>query len=257
MQVNPAQLASFGFFVYCAALACSLDQRRRNRVLLGSLAGALVTVLWVVSGPTGLAHDWLLPPVVLLSAYWTSGALFTEPSSAAECRLIAIDRALGIRGLAAGGPRYLAEALEVAYLWVYPLIPVALAVHLTSTPQPDVNRFWAVILITDYICFGMLPWVQTRPPRALEASDPWRSSVRRLNARLLGETSIGVNTFPSGHAAEALAAALLSIGAPAPVMTVMFASAAAISAGTVLGRYHYAADALAGWLVAVVVWALL
>jgi len=34
----------------------------------------------------------------------------------------------------------------------------------------------------------------------------------------------------------------------------MFVSALAISAGAVLGRYHYALDALAGWLVAVVVW---
>jgi membrane-associated phospholipid phosphatase len=32
--------------------------------------------------------------------------------------------------------------------------------------------------------------------------------------------------------------------------------ALAISAGAVLGRYHYAADVLAGWLVALVVWLL-
>jgi hypothetical protein len=36
----------------------------------------------------------------------------------------------------------------------------------------------------------------------------------------------------------------------------MFVSAAAISAGAVFGRYHYAADALAGWAVAILVWAL-
>jgi hypothetical protein len=27
-----------------------------------------------------------------------------------------------------------------------------------------------------------------------------------------------------------------------------------VSAGTVLGRYHYALDAITGWMVAVVVW---
>jgi hypothetical protein len=257
MLVNPGQLASFGFFVYCAAIGYSLDRRRRNQVVLRSLGGAIVTGVWVASGPAGVLHDWLLPPIVLLGAYWTSGALFTMPSQPAEGRLMAIDRALGVAGIAAGAPRLVAEALEVAYIWVYPLIPVALAIHLVATPHPDVNRFWAVILITDYICFGTLPWVQTRPPRKLEARDPWQSSVRRINVRLLGATSIGVNTFPSGHAAEALAAALLSTGAPAPIVVLMFASAAAISAGAVLGRYHYAADAVAGWLVALVVWALL
>jgi hypothetical protein len=36
----------------------------------------------------------------------------------------------------------------------------------------------------------------------------------------------------------------------------MFLIAAAISAGAVFGRYHYAVDAFAGWAVAVVVWLL-
>jgi membrane-associated phospholipid phosphatase len=72
--------------------------------------------------------------------------------------------------------------------------------------------------------------------------------------RLLGATSIQVNTFPSGHAAEALAATLLLLGAPWPIAAGMFLNALAISAGTVFGRYHYAADAIAGWAVAIVVW---
>jgi membrane-associated phospholipid phosphatase len=96
--------------------------------------------------------------------------------------------------------------------------------------------------------------VQTRPPRALEAADPWLSPIRRFNLRLLGAASIQANTFPSGHAAEALAAALLVIGAPVPLVAAMFSAALAISAGAVFGRYHYAADALAGWAVALAVW---
>ena len=53
---------------------------------------------------------------------------------------------------------------------------------------------------------------------------------------------------------SSIAAALLVAGAPVPVVWAMFVSALAISAGAVLGRYHYALDALAGWLVAIVVW---
>jgi membrane-associated phospholipid phosphatase len=71
---------------------------------------------------------------------------------------------------------------------------------------------------------------------------------------LLGKTSIQVNTFPSGHAAEALAAFLLVLDAPALIATAMLLNALAISAGAVFGRYHFAADILAGWAVAVVVW---
>jgi membrane-associated phospholipid phosphatase len=114
-----------------------------------------------------------------------------------------------------------------------------------------------VILVTDYVCFAFLPWVQTRPPRALRNGDPWRSRVRRFNLRLLGAASIQANTFPSGHAAEAFAATLLVVGAPWPWVAYVGVSALLVSAGTVLGRYHYAADALAGWAVAAFVWILL
>jgi membrane-associated phospholipid phosphatase len=66
-----------------------------------------------------------------------------------------------------------------------------------------------------------------------------------------------VNTVPSGHAAEALAAALMLSSAPWPVASIMWIFAASISAGAVFGRYHFALDAVAGWLVALGVWAIL
>ncbi len=245
------------FFVYCAALAVAQERARRNRVLQASAAGLLLTLAWHASRAWLIAHDWLLPPLVLLLAYWTSGALFAAPSALAEERLLAIDRVLRIRARAARAPRALAELLEVAYALVYPVIPVALILHLTVTPDASADRFWSIVLITDYVCFGVLPWIQTRPPRVLEPGDPWPSRFRAVNLRLLGHASIGVNTFPSGHAAEALAAALLVVGAPPVFVAGMFAIAAAIAAGAVFGRYHFAADAMAGFAVAVAVWLLL
>ena len=103
----------------------------------------------------------------------------------------------------------------------------------------------------------MLPLIQTRPPRHLEPAPPWRARLRILNLNILNNASIGMNTVPSGHAAEALAAALLVLDTPPAVVAWMFFNAAAISAGAVFGRYHYAIDAIAGWIVAVGVWALL
>jgi membrane-associated phospholipid phosphatase len=197
------------------------------------------------------------PPIVLLLAYWTSGLLFVRPMPAVERALERFDRALRVDAVAAATPRWLAEVLEGAYVAVYPLIPAALAVALLSTARTTPAEFWTVVLVTDFICFGFLPWVQTRPPRHLRPSDPWLARLRRLNLKLLGRTSIQVNTFPSGHAAEALAAALLVRDAPWPFAAPIWAMAVLVSAGTVLGRYHYAADALSGWLVAVVVWAIL
>jgi len=47
------------------------------------------------------------------------------------------------------------------------------------------------------------------------------------------------------------------LSAPAPVVVVMFVAAAAVSAGAVFGRYHYAVDIVTGWATALGVWAVL
>ena len=247
------QAATAVFFVYAASAAVllpRLDRRRRRQSLAGSTAGLLVILATaLVQHP--FLNNWVIPPLVLLIAYWTSGLLFVSPMRGAEASLMEIDRRLRIRRLCEATPRPLAEFLEVSYAAVYVVIPIALLIHLTAVADASAGEFWAVILITDYICFGTLAWIQTRPPRALESGEPWTAWFRRFNLRLLGKTSIHANTFPSGHAAEALAAALLVIGAPAPLLALMFLAALSISAGAVLGRYHYAADILAGWVVAI------
>jgi membrane-associated phospholipid phosphatase len=257
-EMHTWQAATVIFFIYIgttAAVVPRLRAARRSLAMAGSVAGVLVAVAApTVSQP--LLNDWIVPPLVLLVAYWTSGLLFVAPMPRAERTLLDIDRVLRVRRLSSSTPRVLAELLEVAYAAVYPIIPIALIIHVATSGAPDANRFWSVILITDYICFGMLPWVQTRTPRALETEPPWNARFRAINLKLLGKTSIHVNTFPSGHAAEALAAALLVLDAPAPIVIWMFLNALAISAGAVLGRYHYAADAILGWVVAVCVWLL-
>ena len=199
----------------------------------------------------------VLPPLVLLIAYRASGFLWRGPMFEAENRLMAADRALGIPAVVRSTPIWMAEILELAYAGVYPLIPIALVLHLACSPAPDADRFWSVVLVTDFVCFAMLPFIQTRPPRALEPSHPWAARLRTLNLNMLHHASIRMNTVPSGHAAEALAAALLVLAAPAGIVAAMFVAAAAVSAGAVLGRYHYAIDIFAGWATALGVFAVL
>jgi hypothetical protein len=250
--------ASAAYFVYTALLAVGMRgvaARRRARALLFvALAGVTMAVIPRTTNPVALV--WLIPPILLLLAYWATGALFVAPMPRIERALQAVDDRLSIRDRAAGMPPWLATLLELAYAGVYPLIPIALGLHVWYSEPPEPDRFWAVVLITDYICFGTLPWLQTRPPRSIESAEPWRSALRSFNVRLMSTASIRVNTFPSGHAAEALAAALLVLDAPWPWLAWMFFNAAAISAGAVFGRYHYTVDAVTGWIVAVVVWML-
>jgi membrane-associated phospholipid phosphatase len=250
------QSASVAFFAYLILVAIlrPTPPRARGRVVWSASVGGLLVAISSAVGRPAFLSQWIWPALVLLIAYWSSGLLFVAPRPSQEATLRWLDDRLAVRAAARKIPRVLVEGLEAAYAGVYLLVPLALLLHLDLSRAPDADRFWAVILITDFVCFGVLPWVQTRPPRALEPGAPWESSIRRFNLRLLGATSIQVNTFPSGHAAEALAAFLLVCAAVPPVVAgAMFLAAVAVSAGAVLGRYHYLADALAGWAVALVV----
>jgi membrane-associated phospholipid phosphatase len=251
------QVASALFFLYSAsagALLPRLAPEARRRAVGVALAGLLLTVASAAAPHAAILHDWVLPPSLLLLAYWSSGALFVAPMPTAEAVLLRIDAALGVPGIARRIPPTVAELLEVAYAGIYPLIPIALLLHLTQAPTPDPARFWTVVLVTDYICFAVLPWIQTRPPRALENEAPPNGRARAFNLRMLHRMSIQVNTCPSGHAAEAVAAALLVTGAPRPIVATMWVAALLVSAGAVFGRYHYAVDAITGWVVAAAVW---
>lgn len=257
--MRPWVAAGGGFFLYvlvCAAVVPGLARRRRLLATVLSTAGLGLCALAHLLPDWPVVHTWILPPVLLLLAYWGSGLLFVAPMPRVERALAALDRALRIDRAAAAMPRWASELLELGYLGVYPLIPAALAIHLVASPAPGPDGFWTVILVTDFICFGFLPWVQTRPPRVLCAGDPWAARLRRVNLHLLGAAGIKANTFPSGHAAEALAAALLVSDASWPLAGGVAAAAVLVPAGAVLGRYHYAADAFAGWIVAAFVWAL-
>jgi hypothetical protein len=253
------QVASAAFFLYVAAVSLwqglsrpGLSRRTVRQALSGAACGLAVLLLSLAFERPVLSL-WIWPPLLLLIGYWASGRLFVAPRPSHEAALVWLDRQLDVRAVARRTPPALAEVLEAAYAGVYLLIPLALLVRLASFPSPAPDAFWTVVLVIDYLCFAVLPWVPTRPPRALESGDPWPSSVRRFNLRVLGATSIQVNTFPSGHAAEALAAALLVAGAHPLVVGLMFLAAVGVAAGAVLGRYHYLIDAAVGWAVALAV----
>lgn len=255
MPIMRWQAATFIFLAYLGATALlrpRLARLTRTRTLVAVLAGAAVTFFSVALPGRGFFNTWLLPPALLFTCYWTSGLLFVAPMPSLERGLCRIDERLRIEAVSRRLPQPVVELLELAYAGVYPLIPIAL--YFALAQGVDADRFWTMIVVTDYVCFGMLPWFQTRPPRALGSPAPWRSRFRIVNQRMLDASSVQVNTFPSGHAAEALAAALLVSGGPAPLVAWMFFNAMAISAGAVFGRYHYAADALVGWVVAIIVW---
>ncbi len=169
-------------------------------------------------------------------------------------RLFAVTR---LAALVRRAPRALLELLELAYLCAYPFIPATLGLLYAAGLRAEADRFWVAVLVASFGCYGILPWLQTRPPRSIEPAGPIDQrplALRRLNMALLGRVSVQVNTLPSGHAATAVAAALV-VGELRPdLLPVLVAVALAIALATVVGRYHYTVDTVLGLAVGVAGW---
>ncbi|MEZ5288944.1 MAG: phosphatase PAP2 family protein [Vicinamibacterales bacterium] len=106
-------------------------------------------------------------------------------------------------------------------------------------------------------CYGLLPWLQCRPPRIVEPPRPDAARpgpLRRLNERILSAGSIQANTIPSGHAAGAVAIGLAVWSVFPAAGAVLLVIGLGISAATVLGRYHYLTDSVLGIAVAIAAW---
>jgi membrane-associated phospholipid phosphatase len=265
LVVGPLVLGTLAYLLYLLGLAWTRPLPRRALVTTVALAD-IAWLAWLATrhGPAwDVVRDWQ-PLLQILLGYWLSGAFFVKPMPAVEAWLARSDRWLFERaGLGAAierSPRVVLEILELAYLSVYFVLPLGFAAALRLDPGVDTARYWSVVMAAELGCYGVLPWVQTRTPRALGDHlhiERRPVAVRWLNSLVLRHGSIQVNTFPSGHAAGAVATAL-AVGSVAPAAGAVFGVVAAgIIIGSVVGRYHYAADSVAGVIVAVAAWLVL
>jgi hypothetical protein len=256
---------SFGYALYLAALAWLLPRfaRARTGTLVALAIAGVLAHAWPLPGAGAVSNAVnavVLPSLALVGAYRVSGAFFLRPSAALEDALQRIDTALlGRPGMLpvirAAGPAAHA-AIEVLYLGVYAVVPLGAAVLLVAGRPEDVAAYWTTVFVSELACYAALPWLQSRPPRALDGPGHARAGpLRDLNLLILRHGSIQANTIPSGHAAGAVAAAL-SVYSVLPVVGLAFLIVAAgITLATVLGRYHYTLDSILGVLVAVASWA--
>jgi membrane-associated phospholipid phosphatase len=267
--VRPPEWVSAVYFAYLLVAASgvwSVPIRRRIRIVVASaisLAGVALLASLPGSATAQVVRDWA-PGVFLLAGYWVPGLFSVAPNARLERWLWRIDArlfALGpVAAVGARAPRLMLEVLELSYLSCYALVPSIFAMlywH-PSAGAALANRFWTGVLLSEFICYGLLPWLPSRPPRTLEgesAIDRRGLFTRRLNLWVLGHVSVQANTFPSGHVAGSLIAALIAWQALPIVGAVAWLLALLIAVATVVGRYHYAADAVFGALVAVAVFA--
>jgi hypothetical protein len=251
---------AIGYFLYLIATAAALPSLTPNRrARVAALAFAVLALIGAIAtvdvSLTRAVRPWL-PLVYLVAAYRLPSQLVARTNQAFEARLAAWDRSPLASRLAtfrARAPAAVLELLELAYLFCYPLVPLGFATLVLTgqTAAADADRFWTTVLGAALPCYGALPWLPTRPPRAIEVAEAGAASkVSVVNARVLKSVSVGWNTFPSGHAAASVATAL-AVGARMPIAGAVFGVIAiGICIGSVTGRYHHAADAAAGVVLA-------
>jgi hypothetical protein len=259
-------LSFLAFFALIAMLR-PLSLRRRSEAIGIGLAGIIVTLAGICFSRLplfgGSAARDLLPAPIMLFVYWQAGRFYRMPNEWIQRELLLLDeKFIGriLRLQANRGTRsWLLRYLEFAYLSCYPLVPLGVGVLYAFEKQERVDKYWVIVLLSTYLCYILLPFIQMLPPRMLTSENelmPHSDSLRVLNLSILKRASIQVNTFPSAHVASTTAAALALLRFVPEAGVVFLVISLSIAGGAVLGRYHYAADAVLGVLLSLVVFLL-
>jgi membrane-associated phospholipid phosphatase len=242
-QLTFESLATAFFIAFgIAALATGTSRRRRGQVAVLSLVIAL-GILAASRLSTDL-RGWL-GHAYLIAGYWIPALLVPAHSRPGRFEAWLVRGNERWRTFARHLPPLIASNLELSYLLCYVLVPIAFGCAWAMGSVADVDRFWTAVLASGFMCYGSLPWLISRPPRMLHGDEDNRG-IRGINRFVLARVSHGLNTFPSGHVAVSLAAALEVFAVSRPAGIALVAIAAAIAAGAVVGRYHYGLDVLLG-----------
>jgi membrane-associated phospholipid phosphatase len=207
-------------------------------------------------------RDWL-PLGLLLVAFreldWFTPAIYPsqfEPGWLAWDHLLLSEQRLRAAIENAGWlvPGY----LELCYFLVYFVGVFGVGVLWVAKRRERVNNFLLIYLSGALLTYAFIPWFPSLPPRffAPRMDLPEVTTVfRELNLWVLDQGTIHAGVFPSAHVASAFSAAwglILTLPERRRYGWGMLVFAVSVSLATVYGRYHYAADAVAGFVVSLV-----
>jgi membrane-associated phospholipid phosphatase len=235
LALNLAVLASYPFLAW-------VDSLRRRPLL-------------------GIIRDWYPFPLALLT--YREMGWFAQPhlTQRLEDAWVVWDRALLAGGLRAAveclGP-VIPAALEISYMLVYALGPFSVAMLYVYRRRDRIDDFLFLFLVGTLLAYGQFPFWPSEPPRTVfpgQDFPAYMSPFRRFNWWYLGSQGIHTSVFPSAHVSGAFSAAfgmIRSLPEHPWVGRFLLLMAVLIATATVYGRYHYFADAAAGFGVALV-----
>jgi len=253
------------FFSYVAVISVWFQTRSSLRWLPFLVLAAAVTLIAAlavgeVRGPRWLfnyARDWA-PLALTLTAYremdWFTPTHYNyrlENSWVAWDRLV-LDR-WGLRGALESSGALLPGYFEFCYLLVYAVAPFTIAMVYACNKRELVDRVVVLYLIGTLTAYALFPYFPSAPPRTVfPGQDLPRvlTPFREFNLWLLRGYGIHSSVFPSAHVSSAFAAAwalMLFLPERRWLGWGVLVYAMSVAVATVYGRYHYAADAAAGF----------
>lgn len=142
--------------------------------------------------------------------------------------------------------------LELCYVLVYAVAPVALWALCANGRRNRVNQLWLAYLAGTLGAYALFPYFLSEPPRTAFAGENLPQIVtflRRINLWIALHYDIHSSVFPSAHVSSAMSAAwglLATIPERRWIGWTMAAYGLCVCLATVYGRYHYAVDVAAG-----------
>ncbi|MGB6944163.1 MAG: phosphatase PAP2 family protein [Bryobacteraceae bacterium] len=264
LRLRSAEWLLVIYFGYVAVIAprFPLEQQAIWRPFLAEL---LVCVLFLAlaygesrehAELFSMIRDWA-PVALLLLAYREMDWFSSLPRNFdLELRWVAWDRTIlyqwhlqrAVEALGAVGPMF----LELCYALVYAVAAFLVAVLYFQHRRKRVNGAVFLYLLGTLLAYALFPYFPTDPPRvAFGGSDMPHitTALRQMNLWLVNGYGIHSSVFPSAHVSSVFSAAW-ALFAFLPERRRygwgMLVYAASVAVATVYGRYHYAADVVAG-----------
>lgn len=243
-SLRPAEWVLAGYFLYVAILSPSLP----------TIAIALLVPLIAFLGE--IPRDWI-PLGLTLVAYREMDRFSTlAKDHHLEFRWLEWDRwalhGLGIQRAIETLGAVLPSYFELCYLLVYAVGPFAVAVVYFERRIDLAQRVLFPYLLGTLAAYAMFPYFPSDPPRVLFGGTDLpnvTTALRRFNLWIVGGYGIHSSVFPSAHVSSAFSAAwafFVYVPDKKRYGWGMLIYAMSVAIATVYGRYHYAADAVAG-----------
>ena len=271
MRFRRSELLLDFFFLYMAAAAFAIHAPAGPQWLILplnlALAGWSCLFAWAHPGRgfhlLDRVRDWWPLAALLVALREASWLSVVRTPGEVETTLRQWDRAVlldsGLKQLLDGGAPLVPGTLEAAYL-LAAVLPVAMVLLFYMAGERDrIDDAWSAVLLAALSVLAIWPWIPMEPPRLVFPGDllPPETWLRRVTLGLVNYAGGRGGTFPSARIAVAFAVSLallrlLKRWRAAGWAGLALALLAALAG--VYGRYQFAADVVAGIVVAVLAW---